>query len=335
MRMKPRGNRIVAVCLALCLSLCLFTSCAQKGGSALTQINVACFPNITHAQALLMKGRGTLEKAFGDGVKVNWITFNAGPAEIEALFAGQVDIGYIGPVPAISGYIQSGGDLQVIAGAVNGGAVLVAREGAGITSAKDLDGKTVAVPQFGNTQHLSLLALLSANGLAPTTSGGTVKVVQSANADTINLMDQKNIDAALVPEPWGSMIEAGGQGKVALDYDRIDPSGAVPSAAVVIVRKDFLNAHPDAVATFIKAHKDATDSINSNTADALKVINDQITAITQSSIDPSALESSFKRMQVSYDIPTDSINEFAQICLDQAIITKLPDANIINSSFLK
>ena len=328
-----KAKRAIAYLIILALMVLLASCGKSQERGTFTQINVACFPNITHAQALVLKEQGTLERAFGDDIKVNWITFNAGPSEIEALFAGEVDIGYIGPVPAVSGYIQSKGDLQIIAGASNGGSVLIAREDADIQSAADLAGKTVAIPQFGNTQHLSLLALLSANGLAPTTHGGSVSVVQSSNADIANLMDRKNIDAALVPEPWGSILELNNNGRVVLDYDRVDPNG-IPSTAVVIVRKDFMNAYPEAVAEFINAHKEATVFVNENTMEALKIVNTQIAMITQQPIAENVLESSFRRLQITDEIHLTSVMDFAQTLMDEKMIEKLPDENLTDDSFI-
>ena len=322
--------------LAVLLLIAVLTSCKNStSGAALTKINIACFPNITHAQALLLKGQGTLEQAFEkDGISVNWITFNAGPSEIEALFAGEIDIGYIGPVPALSGYIQSNGDLQIIAGASNGGSVLVARNDTDINSAGDLDGKTVAIPQFGNTQHLSLLSLLSSSGLKPSASGGTVNVVQSSNADIANLMDRGDIDAALVPEPWGSILELNQNGCVVLDYDQVDPNG-IPSTAVIIVRKDFMDKHPDAVRTFIEAHIEATIYINNNLDTAMDVINAQIMNITQKPIEDNVLENAFSRLQITYEIPVSSIMDFARIGVDENLLVKLPDSKLTDDTYIK
>ena len=332
---RELSKQTVVISITLCLLLWLIGSCGKnQTQTELTQINVACFPNITHAQALLLKGQGSLEQAFGDKIKIKWLTFNAGPSEIEAMFAGEVDIGYIGPVPAVSGYVQSKGDLYIIAGASNGGSVLVSRNDADIWTAADLAGKTVAVPQYGNTQHLSLLALLTANGLAPTISGGNVKVVQSSNADIANLMDQRNIDAALVPEPWGSILELNRNGRVVLDYDQVDPNG-IPSTAVVIVRKDFLDAYPDAVKKFMKSHKEATAYINDNQTDALKIINSQIAGITQKPIEEQILVNSFQRLQITYDIPVTSVMDFAKICLEEKLIPRLPDVKLTNDVFIK
>mgnify|MGYP003159820565 FL=1 len=95
-----------------------------------------------------MKSEKSLENTFGKDINVKWTAFNAGPAEVEALFAGDIDIGYIGPVPAISANVKSNGDVQILSGAAKGGAILIRREGAQISGVKDLAGKTVAIPQI-------------------------------------------------------------------------------------------------------------------------------------------------------------------------------------------
>jgi NitT/TauT family transport system substrate-binding protein len=139
---------------------------------------------------------------FGDQYQVKWQSFNAGSAEIEAMFAGEVDIGYIGPIPAINGYIKSSRDLKIIAGAtpmapcLSQGKILLSM------MSKILERRTIVVPQFRNTQHLCLLNLLSTNGLNTIEKDGNVKVIESSKPDTKTLMDNGDIDAALVPEPW-------------------------------------------------------------------------------------------------------------------------------------
>ena len=46
-------------------------------------LRVGAFPNITHAQAMVGKANGFFDKAMGPQVKVQWTSFNAGPAAIE------------------------------------------------------------------------------------------------------------------------------------------------------------------------------------------------------------------------------------------------------------
>src|SRR3990170_4311825 len=87
-------------------------------------VRIGYFPNINHVQAVIGLGNGDFQKTLGN-VKVETQIFNAGPSAIEALFANQIDVTYIGPNPAINGYIKSDGEsLRIIAGAASGGAVL-------------------------------------------------------------------------------------------------------------------------------------------------------------------------------------------------------------------
>src|SRR5882762_11933630 len=96
-------------------------------------IRVGHFPNITHAQPLVGLANGTFQKALGDNVRIDAKTFTAGPSAVEALFANAIDLAYLGPGPAINGYVKSQGDLVVIAGASQGGASLAGRRELSIT----------------------------------------------------------------------------------------------------------------------------------------------------------------------------------------------------------
>src|SRR5947199_6199715 len=105
-----------------------------------TVIRVGAYPNITHSQAMVGKANGFFEKALGPGVKIEWKTLNAGPAAIEALFAGAIDVTYIGPNPAIQGYVRSNGEaFRIVARATSRGAALRVRDDRRIQWAGDLD----------------------------------------------------------------------------------------------------------------------------------------------------------------------------------------------------
>ena len=299
----------------------------KKDADKTTEINVGYFNNVTHAQALYMKAQGTLDKAFDGKAKVKWTSFNAGPSEVEALFSGDIDIGYIGPVPAISANVKSKGDVSIISGASQAGAELVKAPGSEIESAKDLDGKTVAIPQIGNTQHLCLLKLLSDNGLKTVEEGGTVTVTAVENADIQNMMDQGNIDAALVPEPWGSTLVKNGA-EIVLDYNGVYMEGNYP-VAVVVVRNEFLKEHPDLVKEFLKQHEAATDEINQNADEAAKIINDEINAATGKSLSEDILQTAFQKLTISTEVNKDAVDDFAAISLEQKFIDQKPSDDFI------
>src|SRR5881409_3347796 len=131
-----------------------------------TVIRFGHFPNITHAQgviahALSRQGKGWFEKCLGPNVEIQWFTYNAGPSAMEAVFAGSLDVTYVGPGPALNAHLKSNGDeIRIIGGAANGGAALVVKPDGGINTPADLRGKKIASPQLGNTQDISCRAWL-------------------------------------------------------------------------------------------------------------------------------------------------------------------------------
>ncbi|MDE6433792.1 MAG: aliphatic sulfonate ABC transporter substrate-binding protein [Lachnospiraceae bacterium] len=287
------------------------------------QMHIGYFNNVTHPQALLMKSKNTLQERVGDDVRVDWTAFNAGPAEVEALFAGDIDIGYIGPVPAISANVKSNGDVVVLSGATKGGAVLVTRKDSGIKSIKDLSNKTVAIPQIGNTQHLCLLALLRENDLKPVTAGGDITVSAVANADVANMMERGDIDAALVPEPWGATLQEQGA-ELLLDYDEIYMEGTY-DVAVVVVRKEFMEENPGLVEAFLAEHEAATKKIEEEKDAALKTINAELQSATGKSLSDTIIAQAFERIKVSTELNEDSVMGFAQISREEDFIEDIPE----------
>lgn len=322
----------VSLILFICTIFMLFSGCEKKQENQ--EIRIAYFPNITHAQALVMKNKGELEKKFSDTHKIKWTSFNSGTEEIEAFFAGEIDLGYIGPVPAINGYIKSQGDIRIIAGVSNGGAVLIKRKDSEINNISDLSNKIVAVPSFGNTQHLCLLDLMKQNDLKPTSDGGNVNVVTSSNADILTLMSNKEIDAALVPEPWGSILEKENNAEVMVDYNNME-NGEQYSTAVVIISKEFLDKNPEVVKEFLEVHKSITNYINDNIDETKKIVNEEIEKVTYKPIDEDILNSTFLKLSITNKIPEQSINKFAQISYEQGIIRNIPDNELIIGNILE
>ncbi len=207
-------SRIFAFVVLLTLALvgCGSQTSSSSNSGPIT-VHLGYFPNLTHAVALVGVERGTFQNALGSNVKLETKTFNAGPALIEALFAGEIDIGYVGPSPAINGYVKSHGEaLRIIAGAASGGALFIVRPGANIQTAKDLANKKFADPQLGGTQDVALRFYLQQNGLKAADKGGNVQITPTDNPNILTLFKQGKIDGASVPgctcEP-GEQIPAG------------------------------------------------------------------------------------------------------------------------------
>ncbi|HTZ97853.1 MAG TPA: aliphatic sulfonate ABC transporter substrate-binding protein [Terriglobales bacterium] len=291
-----------------------------------TVIRVGAFPNITHAQAMVGKANGWFEKGLGSGVKVQWTSFNAGPSAIEALFAGAIDMTYIGPNPTISGYVHSNGEaLRVIAGAASGGVALVVRNDSGINRPEDFHGKRVASPQLGNTQDVALRAWLTSHGLKATDKGGDVQVIPLANPDQLTMFLQKQLDASWAPEPWASRLIHEGNAHLFLDERSLWPQGQFVITNL-IVSTQFLHDHPDLVRDWLALHVELTDWINSHPKEAKALANQQIKKETGKGLSSTVLDEAFGRLQITYDPIRSSLLHSAQSAYQAGFLGKqMPD----------
>ena len=279
--------------------LLLFAS--SSWGFGQTVIRVGAFPNITHPQAMVGKANGWFEKAMGPNVKIDWKSFNAGPSAIEAMFAGALDMAYIGPNPTISGYVRSQGQaLKVVCGAASGGASLVVRSNAGIDKVEDFHGKKVASPQLGNTQDVALRAWLKSHGMKPIDKGGDVQVLPIANPDQLTLFLKQELDAAWAPEPWATRLIQEGNGRLFLDERDLWPNHQFVTTNLIVSTK-FLREHPDLVKNWIRAHVELTDWINSHLPQAKQLLNSQIQKETGKPLPPGVIDAAFGRMEATYD----------------------------------
>lgn len=264
-------------------------------------LRLGYFPNVTHAQPQAGLALGTYEELLGPNVTLQTKTFNAGPAVIEALFAGEIDASYIGPNPAINGYVKSDGtELRIIAGATSGGALLIVRPEANINRPADFANKKVATPQLGNTQDVALRAWLAANGLDAKEQGGNVRVLPTANADTLTLFRKGDIDAAWVPEPWGTRLIQEANGKVFLDEKTLWPEGKFVTTHL-IVRTKFLEDHPDVIENLIRAHVETTAWINANPVEAKVLVNKSIEAITSKPLPQAVIDAAWENIEITDD----------------------------------
>lgn len=155
--------------------------------------------------------------------------------------------------------------------------------------------------------------------------GGDITISASANADIVNLFDAGSIDAAIVPEPWGTTIEKAGNAEVLLDYNEIFLDGDYPTA-VVVANKDFMDKHPDLVEDFLAMHKDATLYINENQKEAQKIVNEEIKLATEKSLDADVIASAFSRMTVTDTLNKDAVLAFADISKNEGFISEVPTA---------
>ena len=274
---------------------------AQTSGTTKI-LRVGYFPNVNHAQAVIGFGTGEFQKELGSNIQVQPYIFNAGSSAIQALLANRVDVTYVGPGPAVNGYVASQGNgLRVISGAASGGVVFVVRNDSGIKSPKDFANKVFASPQLGNTQDIALRNYLHSKGYQTKDNGGNVTVTPVDNPTILTLFLKKQIDGAWVPEPWGARLVNEAGGKILVDESTLWPPDGKFVTTNIVARTDYLQQNPDVVKKLLAANINETLWINNHTDDAIKLFNTEFQKLTGKTIKENELKQAWSRIQFTYD----------------------------------
>ncbi len=287
-------------------------------------LHLAYFANITHGSPLVGIGNGTYAKTLGSNVELKTSIFNAGTDEIEALFAGAIDAGYIGPNPAVNGYVKSKGEaLRIVAGATSGGAALVVKPD--INGPQDLKGKVLATPSLGNTQDVALRAYLKDNGLsADTSGGGDVSIHPQDNSQTLEAFKADTVQGAWVPEPWATRLVVEGGGKVLVDEATLWPEGKFATTELIVSKK-FLDEHPDVVKKLIEAQLATDEFIAANPDEAAQIANQEIEKITGKKLADGVIGPAFKNLTFTDDPIASSVQQSATDAHDVGLLDSVPD----------
>lgn len=276
----------------LLLSLCF--ACAARAEEII--LRVGYFPNITHAQGVIgsettREGRGWFEQRLGPGVRVRWYAFNAGPSAMEAIFAGSIDLSYVGPNPALNAYIRSGGaEVRLLAGAAEGGAALVVPGNGRIARPADFRGKRLATPQLGNTQDVAARTWLRKQGFRVTLTGGDVLVVPTANADQLAMFQRGDVDAVWTVEPWVSRLESEAGGRVMLEQ-----RDSVTTILVAAVR--LLRERPLLAERFLRAHRELTAWVAAHPGQAQALVRAGLAADTRRDLPAALVAAAWRRLR--------------------------------------
>jgi NitT/TauT family transport system substrate-binding protein len=225
---------------------------------------------------------------------------------MEAIFAGSLDVTYVGPSPALNAYFKSNGEeIRVISGAANAGAALVVKADSPIKTPADFRGKKIATPQLGNTQDISCRAWLKAHGFNVTQTGGDVTVIPTANPDQLGLFQSGGVDAVWTVEPWVTRLERDAKARVFLDDKDTITTWLVSSVKFLHDRREFAKKIAD-------ANVELTKWIQQNPAEAQKLLIEELKAETRADFAPDAVAQAWKRIQFTSEVSRDLIAKSVQ-----------------------
>ena len=138
----------------------------------------------------------------------------------------------------------------------------------------DLKGKTLVAAGKGSTPEYALRYLLTQNGLDP--DRDVTIDWKSEHSECVAALATGAATIALLPQPFVTVAQTKiADLRMALDlseeWDRLE-NGSALITGVVAARKDFVDAHPGAVAAFLEAYAESVSWVNENPADAAELI---------------------------------------------------------------
>ncbi|MFB5620314.1 MAG: ABC transporter substrate-binding protein, partial [Nitrosopumilus sp.] len=276
------------------------------------KLRIAYFPNIGHAIAIVGMEKGFFETSLGNTTQIETRVFDSGPQAIESLFANSIDLAYVGPGPAINGFLNSENhNVKILAGAASGGASFIVHPLSEINSASDFAGKKIAAPQIGNTQDVSLRYYLSENGLKPAEKGGSVIIYNISNPDIYTLFVKGDIDGAWVAEPWATILETELNGKRLFHEEELWPNQEFASV-LLIANTNFVEKNPTIIANFLDSHHETANWINQNPIETRIIFNNFLTSHLGQSLSDDVVDITLSNLQITDDPLLDSVYSFAE-----------------------
>lgn len=271
---KKYGKKLGVLALASVLVVSVLSGCGSSGSGSASEsteeadsIKIGTM-DLVNAD-LVARAENYYEEELG--VDVDIVKFDSGADVNTALAAGSIDVSELGSNPTALGISNDlGYDVIYIGDIIGSAESLVAKNGSGITSVKDLVGKKVATP-FASTSHFSLLNALKKEGI----SENEVDLLDMQPDDIYAAWQRGDLDAAYVWYPVLDELLA--DGTIITGSDKLAEDGVV-TADLVVAREAFASANPDLVTKFIKALNrgnqlllDDPDQVTKDVADQLGI----------------------------------------------------------------
>jgi NitT/TauT family transport system substrate-binding protein len=211
-----------------------------------TEVRVGVMPTIDCSGAQL----ALLNKAFEEeGLTVKPETLQSGAFGVLKMRSGELDISFGNWVSFIKAQESKSDDLRFVSESYlstpNSNFVVLAAPNSGISSVKDLVGKTIAVNALGNINELLIRAVLDANDV----NFEDVTLVEMKFPDMLPTLQNGGVDAISVIDPFSTQAQMTFGAKVVFDMTGQGNTEHFPLSGFATSAK-FAKENPNTIAAF-------------------------------------------------------------------------------------
>lgn len=271
--MKKTGILALAAVALLALSGCTDSDAPAEGGDAsgapaeLTPVTVGVIPIADTAPLYLGDAQGFFEE---EGLELTIETASGGAAIVPAVVAGDYQFGFSNNLSLLVA-VEKGLPLEIVSAAVattgdtslDMGAVIVKGD-SDIQSAADLAGKTVSSNSLGNINDTVVRQVVDDAGA----DSSTIEFVEVPFPDAIAAVENNQVDAAFVVEPFVTAAVEAGDRVVTFAYADFDPKLDIAS---YFTTTELASSDPDVVEAFQRAMTKSLEYAQAN-PDAVREI---------------------------------------------------------------
>ena len=257
--------------------------CVEKT-STINEVRVGYQPSTHHIAEFIGMQKGWFAQE--TGVNFTDKEFIGGASEMEAMMAGELDMAYVGAVPAINA-IEKGLKAKIVASANNEGSALVMRNDFNYTKPSDLMGKKIATLQPPSIQDTVFRVWLLDSGIKPE----DVEIKYMSGAEMLTSLSSGAIDGFIWAEPGPTQAEMKGIGKIVLNSSDM----WMHPCCVVVFSDELIENNPDLVQKVVNTHAKAMDFIETNENETITISADKL------KISPDVLRKSLDSGRTKYN----------------------------------
>ncbi|MBI5374985.1 MAG: ABC transporter substrate-binding protein [Candidatus Schekmanbacteria bacterium] len=273
----------IFIIILLPLFLLTFSCSKEENAEPLQRVRIAFLNNDLHQLAAYVALNNGYYTKQGLQVEVAGI-FKAGPEEMSAFSAGEIDAGYVGLAPAVIATVNGVADVMLLAQVNNEGSSIVVPSESSLTASSldsadkkflQLAGKKIAIPGKGTMQDFLIKRAIEKWKPEPAPSDIVIKP-----PEMLPTLVNGDVDAFISWEPYPTMAEKDGRGKVIINSGEIWENHP---CCVLVGNRKFIEDDYDRAARIIKAHVEATEFIKQN-PDRAVIIGMSYTGLDESTV---------------------------------------------------
>lgn len=325
-------KKIVALLIMILFVYTLLSGCRSESDDIVknNKIRIGSNRAIGTITPYLAKELGYFENR---NYEIEMLEFSDGAALMEAMAAGELDVGIVGVTP-VATWKDKGLDVRIVASANGGGHVILTTEERGISSISDLKGKKIAGPSPGTVTDTLLK-----NYVFPKyslNSDDVTIITGMSGADMItSLVNTDEIDAVVTWEPFVSMAE--------LTYDNIQVLFDVAKewtvdtgktelypVNVVAATGEFCDGHEEELKDVLRVIEKTVNYVNERPTEAYK----KIAGLLE--LEEDVVEHALKRSQLTFEVDIDATMKTLNWAYELGYLTKLPQKDeLFDFKFIK